>query len=78
MEVSIHPRTRRVDAGLALIEIWVIEPPSVTARHGDKVVDPLHLALSYSDEKRYFDERVSLELGNMLEELGYEFEDRWA
>lgn len=79
MELSIPPRMRRIDhASLALIEIWVIEPPSVAARHGDVVVDPLHLALSYSDDKRFFDERVSLELGNILEELGYEFEDRWA
>lgn len=79
MEVSVPPRMRRIDnAGLALIEIWVIEPPAVTTRYGDLVVDPLLLALSYSDEKRFFDERVSLELGNMLEVLGYEFEDRWS
>lgn len=78
-EVSIPPRMRRNDyAGLALIEVWGIEPPTVTARYGHVVVEPLHLALSYSDEKRFFDERVSLELGDMLEELGYEFENRWT
>lgn len=79
MEVSIPPRMRRVDhAGLALIEIWCVEPPLAQNYQGIVVVDPLHLALTYSDQKLFFDERVSLELGNLLEELGYEFENRWA
>lgn len=64
--------------GLALVEIWVIDPPIVTAMRGDLVVEPLHLALSYSDAKLGYDERASSELGNLLEALGYEFENRWA
>ena len=79
MEESIPPRMRRVDhAGLALIEIWCIEPPLAQNYQGIVTVDPLHLALTYSDQKLFFDERVSLELGNLLEELGFEFENRWA
>ena len=79
-EVEYPPASNKIGYfdGLALVEIWVIDPPAVKASYGDTVVEPLHLALSYSDEKRFFDERVSLELGNMLEELGYEFENRWA
>ena len=78
-EVSIPPLFRRGDlSGLALIEVWVEEPPVALDMYGNSVVEPLHLALSYSDDKRFFDERVSLELGNMLEKLGYEFENRWS
>lgn len=64
--------------GLALVEIWVIEPPDLKAPHGDLVVHPLHLALSYTDAKLVYDERASGELGRLLEEMGYEFEERWA
>lgn len=63
--------------GLALVEIWVVEPPFLTARHGDIVVHPLHLALSYTDAKLIYDERASGELVRLLEEMGYEFESRW-
>lgn len=78
-EVSVEPSFLRVDySGLALIEIWVKEPPTVKDMYGNVVVDPLHLALTYNDQKLFYEERVSLELGNMLEELGYEFENRWA
>ncbi|HHG4905541.1 TPA: hypothetical protein ACPWGP_004597 [Pseudomonas aeruginosa] len=64
--------------GLALVEIWVIEPPALKAPHGDLVVHPLHLALSYTDAKLVYDERASGELGRLLEEMGYEFENRWT
>ncbi|MFY1021654.1 hypothetical protein [Ectopseudomonas khazarica] len=79
-EVEYPPASNKIGYfnGLALVEIWVIDPPVVKASCGHTVVNPLHLALSYSDDKRIFDERVSLELGNMLEELGYEFENRWS
>lgn len=79
-DVEYPPASNKIGYfdGLALVEVWVIDPPVVTAMYGEVVVEPIHLALSYSDEKRFFDERVSLELGNMLEELGYEFENRWA
>lgn len=63
--------------GLALIEIWVIDPPTVSI-DGNIVVEPLHLALTYTDKKLEFDERASSETGHMLEKLGYEFEHRWA
>lgn len=77
-EVSIPPLLKRGDdKGMALIEIWVKEPPVVQDMYGNSVVEPLHLALTYTDEKLEFDERVSSELGNMLERLGYEFENRW-
>jgi len=78
-EVSIPPRMRRVDfSGLALIEVWVKEPPTIKDMYGNVVVEPMHLALTYNDQKLFYEERVSLELGNMLEELGYEFENRWS
>lgn len=79
-EVEYPPASNKIGYfdGLALVEVWVINPPVVTVMDGEVVVESLHLALSYSDEKRFYDERVSLELGNMLEELGYEFENRWA
>ncbi|MGE8499373.1 MAG: hypothetical protein ACN6O6_17870 [Pseudomonas sp.] len=78
-EVSFEPRMMRVDhSGMALIEIWVKEPPTIKDMYGDVVVDPMHLALTYNEQKLFFEERVSLELGNMLEELGYEFENRWS
>lgn len=78
-EVSNEPSFMRVDySGLALIEIWVKEPPTVKDMYGNVVVEHMHLALTYSDDKLFYEERVSLELGNMLEELGYEFENRWA
>ncbi|MGK8437191.1 hypothetical protein ACRS3X_07545 [Ectopseudomonas hydrolytica] len=79
-EVEYPPASHKIGYydGLALVEVWVINPPVVTVMHGDLVVESLHLALSYTDEKRFYDERVSLELGNMLEELGYEFENRWS
>lgn len=64
--------------GLALVEVWVIDPPVVTEMRGDLVVEPLHLALSYTDAKLGCDERASSELGNLLEALGYEFENRWV
>lgn len=77
-EVSIPPMLRREDlSGLVLIEVWVEEPPVALDMYGNSVVEPLHLALTYTDEKLEFDERVSSELGNMLERLGYEFENRW-
>lgn len=77
-EVSIPPRLKRGDHNAhALIEIWVEEPPVVQDMYGNSVVEPLHLALTYTDEKLEFDERVSSELGNMLERLGFEFENRW-
>ncbi|WP_145279500.1 hypothetical protein [Pseudomonas sp. URMO17WK12:I11] len=78
-EVSIPPRLKRGDhKGMALIEIWVEEPPTVLDMYGSSVVEPLHLALTYTDEKLEFDERVSSELGQLLEGLGYEFENRWS
>lgn len=78
-EVSIPPLLRRGDlSGLALIEVWVEEPPVVCDMYGNSVVEPLHLALTYTDEKLEFDERVSGELGQLLECLGYEFENRWS
>lgn len=78
-EVSNEPSFPRVDySGLALIEVWVKEPPTIKDMYGNVVVEPMHLALTYSDQKLFYEERVSLELGNMLEELGYEFENRWS
>ena len=78
-ELPNEPSFLRVDySGLALIEIWVKEPPTVKDMYGNVVVEHMHLALTYSDQKLLYEERVSLELGNMLEELGYEFENRWA
>lgn len=71
------PVKRGLFDGLALIEIWVIDPP-VVSTPGDQVVEPLHLALTYTDEKLEFDERASSELGRLLEGLGYEFEGRWG
>lgn len=78
-EVSNEPSFLRVDySGLALIEIWVKEPPTTKDMYGNVVVEPMHIALTYNDQKLFYEERVSLELGNLLEELGYEFENRWA
>ncbi|AXQ47729.1 hypothetical protein DZC31_10315 [Stenotrophomonas rhizophila] len=77
-EVSIAPLKRVDHSSMALIEIWVEEPPTVNDMYGNSVVEPLHLALTYIDEKLEFDERVSSELGQLLERLGYEFEDRWS
>ena len=77
-EVQIPaPMKRGLFDGLALLEIWVIDPPGVLTT-GDQVVEPLHLALSYTDEKLEFDERASSELGRLLDGLGYEFEGRWS
>lgn len=78
-EVSIPPMLKRGDrSGIALIEIWVEEPPTINDIYGNSVVEPLHLALTYTDEKLEFDERASSELGNLLEGFGYEFENRWG
>lgn len=78
-EVSIPPSLKRGDhSAHALIEIWVEEPPVVQDMYGNSVVAPIHLALTYNDEKLEFDERVSSELGQLLEGLGYEFENRWC
>lgn len=78
-EVSIPPRLKRGDhKGMALIEVWVEAPPTVNDMYGNSVVEPLNLALTYTDEKLEFDERVSSELGRLLEGLGYEFESRWG
>lgn len=65
-------------SSLVLIEVWVEEPPVVQDMYGNTVVEPLHLALTYTDEKLEFDERVSSELGRLLEGLCYEFENRWC
>lgn len=77
-EVSIPPLKRVDHSSMALIEIWVEEPPVALDMYGNSVVEPLHLALTYTDEKLEFDERVSSELGQLLEGLGYEFENRWS
>lgn len=78
-EVQIPPPMKRgFYEGLSLLEIWVREPPTVIAEHGDVVIEPMYLALTYSDEKLEFDERVSGELGDLLEGFGYEFENRWG
>ncbi|MCO6060394.1 hypothetical protein NG726_27545 [Pseudomonas sp. MOB-449] len=78
-EVQIPPPMKRgFYDGLALLEIWVREPPTVIAEHGDVVIETMYLALTYSDEKLEFDERASGELGDLLEGLGYEFENRWG
>jgi hypothetical protein len=78
-EVEYPPASNKIGYfdGLALVEIWIIEPPDLKAPHGDLVVHPLHLALSYTDAKLIYDERASGELGRLLEEMGYEFENRW-
>lgn len=78
-EVQIPaPLKRGLYDGLALLEVWVIDPPLLSAMHGDQVVEPLHLALTFTDEKLEFDERASGELERLLEGLGYEFEGRWG
>ncbi|MCT5031062.1 hypothetical protein LZL36_10910 [Pseudomonas aeruginosa] len=78
-EVELPPASirRGYFDGLALIEVWVVDPPVATSMHGDLMVEPMHLALSYTDAKLAYDERASGELGNLLEALGYEFENRW-
>lgn len=78
-EVQIPPPMERgFYDGLAMVEIWVREPPTIIADRGDVVIEPMYLALTYTLKKLEFDERVSCELGNLLESLGYEFENRWG
>ena len=80
MEVEYPPASSKLGyfEGLALVEVWVIDPPVVAAMHSDLVVEPMHLALSYTDVKLVYDERASGELGNLLEVLGYELKSRWV